>query len=506
MQKPGKDIKVLILDHEKIFSGKISQALMSQGHLVALACEPASASRKLAETAFHAVIVNLKGFSAQAGKEIEALKTGSGPVFIYLTDTGKYGELPAYYDEKVREYSLKISEPQDLFILVEKISEKISPENGAQVSVPLESFENLQKEKLSSLGQVVSGISHEINNPLTAVIGYTQLLLETKGVDFERYLGIINEQAKRCSRIVQDMQIFSRKRKAFPAMVDPCEIMEDALEKLRPELQKRSVGIVKKYPASFPQIFCDPSQMRRVFENIISNAAHALEEVKDERQLKIEITQAGGRTVFVFTDTGPGIPPGIIHKIFDPFFTTKEVGKGTGLGLSVSYGIVQAHKGEVSVKNNNGRGAVFTVELPNGTPKAPLVTHAQGNGAGVKINEILLVEDNEAVASYLKNILGDKGYTITLVQDGKAAYEELARRAFDLTLCDYRIPKMNGWELFEKIRAEKPAAARNFIFISGSLSFAHEEEERFKENRLKYLAKPFTAEQLFSAIRDLSGS
>lgn len=501
VRKPGKRMKILILDREKNVSEKISRELLEAGHLLALAAE--SDPGEPEAFSFDLVILHKRGWDM---KEIEAFKTRNPfSIFIYLTQGGETGALPVAFKEGAGEYTLALEEIAGLRALVERIALDKSSGNFQDARL-----EDQQKEKLASLGLLVSGVAHEINNPLTAVIGYTQLLMESKGADPGRYLSTIHEQARRCSRIVQDMQVFTRKMKMLCSMMDPCELVDEALQKTAVELQKRGVSLEKNYPAVPARIFCDPVQIRRVFENILLNAAHALEARPEGRRIRVEVVQSLAKTVFVFEDNGSGIHDGILSRIFDPFFTTKDVGKGTGLGLSLSYGIVQAHQGEIRAHNTSGGGAVFTVELPAGSGKSlenagkEIRSKAAGSNGGIQ--RIFLVEDNEAVADFLKNILTGKGYHVTLATDGKSAYETLLRESFDLTICDYRIPQMNGWELFEKLRAEKPPAAQRFLFISGSINFGDQEEEKLKENHLPYLPKPFTAEQLLSMIRDFSGS
>lgn len=224
----------------------------------------------------------------------------------------------------------------------------------------------IQSEKLAALGQLVSGVAHELNNPLTSVLGYTQLLLTRGALDSRsaEQLEIVGNEADRARRIVRNLLSFSRQHKPSRAEVDVNELLERTLELRAYEMKVSNIS-VRRDLAAIPCVFADEHQLQQVFLNIIINAEQAMQSLAREAALTVR-TEMGtdARVKVVIADNGPGISPQIIEKLFDPFFTTKPVGQGTGLGLSISYGIVKEHDGAIRVESEAGRGARFIIELP----------------------------------------------------------------------------------------------------------------------------------------------
>jgi PAS domain S-box-containing protein len=225
----------------------------------------------------------------------------------------------------------------------------------------------IQSEKLAALGQLISGVAHELNNPLTSVIGYAQLLLHKGKLDERATEGveIINREAERTRRIVQNLLSFSRQHKPCRARANLNEILERSLELRAYELKTNNITVCRDF-GDLPQIDVDQHQLQQVFLNVIINAEQAIRTTghKGTLKLKTEVKPAGGWAVVTIADDGSGIPPEDLTKVFDPFFTTKEVGKGTGLGLSISYGIIKEHGGIIRAESEHGQATTFTIELP----------------------------------------------------------------------------------------------------------------------------------------------
>jgi len=225
----------------------------------------------------------------------------------------------------------------------------------------------IQSEKLAALGQLISGVAHELNNPLTSVIGYAQLLLHKGQLDERAAEGIqiINREAERTRRIVQNLLSFSRQHKPCRAEADLNEILERSLELRAYELKTNNITVCREF-GDLPRVNVDQHQLQQVFLNVIINAEQAIRTTchKGTLTLKTEVKPDGGWAVVSIADDGPGIPPEDLSRIFDPFFTTKEVGKGTGLGLSISYGIMKEHGGIIRAESEPGRGTTFIAELP----------------------------------------------------------------------------------------------------------------------------------------------
>jgi two-component system, NtrC family, sensor kinase len=223
----------------------------------------------------------------------------------------------------------------------------------------------MHTEKMAALGQLVSGVAHEVNNPLAAIVGFTDLLLENPAVpaDAKEELQVILQEAQRTRVIVQNLLSFARQ---MPAQREPAQvnsILRQTMKLRAYDLENHGVELTEKYAAELPMVIGDPHQLQQVFLNILNNAYDAVQETRRTGKIEVQTVHRSDKIEIVFRDNGPGISQ--IDRIFDPFFTTKEVGKGTGLGLSICYGIIQAHRGEIVARNNpDGDGSTFIVRLP----------------------------------------------------------------------------------------------------------------------------------------------
>src|SRR5271154_1154833 len=230
----------------------------------------------------------------------------------------------------------------------------------------------MHTEKMAALGQLVSGVAHEVNNPLAAIVGFTDLLLENPAVpdDAKEELQVILQEAQRTRVIVQNLLSFARQ---MPAQREPAQvnsILRQTMKLRAYDLENHGVELTEKYAAELPMVIGDPHQLQQVFLNILNNAYDAVHETRRQGKIGIRSSHRDGWIEIIFRDNGTGISHP--DRIFDPFFTTKEVGKGTGLGLSICYGIVRAHGGEISARNNSdGIGSTFVVRLPIAKSTAP---------------------------------------------------------------------------------------------------------------------------------------
>jgi len=227
----------------------------------------------------------------------------------------------------------------------------------------------IQSEKLSALGQLVAGVAHELNNPLTSVIGYSQLTLVNPAVNdaLRTQLETIRKEGERARRIIQNLLSFARQHKPGRTQTDINELLRGCLD-LRLYSHTSNNVAVQRELSQIPPVLADPHQLQQVFLNIIINAEQAMLGARNEGNLTVSTKTKhldGSQWVEIaISDDGPGIRPDVIGKVFDPFFTTKEVGQGTGLGLSISYGIIKEHVGKIRVESEPGRGATFFIDLP----------------------------------------------------------------------------------------------------------------------------------------------
>jgi two-component system, NtrC family, sensor kinase len=357
---------------------------------------------------------------------------------------------------------------------------------------------------------LIAGVAHELNNPLTAIMGYAQLLQTTEGVgeDVLRDLSKIYMQAQRAARIVQNLLTFARQHKAERQLININEALERTLELRSYQLRVENVEVVTQLAENVPGTIADPNQLQQVFLNLINNAQDAMTEYRGGGHLVVTTEFQEGKIRIKFRDNGPGLSPQAQKHLFEPFFTTKEVGKGTGLGLSICFGIVSQHGGQIWAESEPGQGTTFIVELP--------VVQAESARAGEKKEDqspraqgklVLVVEDEEDVAMLLQRILSQDGHRVLLAPDGHVALDHLieARKQganFNLIISDIKMPGVNGPALYERVRQEMPDLAKRMVFITGD-TMSPSTEAFLQRANLPYLAKPFTVSELRRAMASI---
>ena len=364
----------------------------------------------------------------------------------------------------------------------------------------------IQSEKLSGIGEFVAGVAHELNNPLTSVMGFSELLSRADtNPQTKRHLEMIHKSAQRCHRIVQSLLSFARRRAPERKLANLNELVEGAIEFLMYQLRTSNIDVITQLDPKLPTAMVDPHQVQQVFLNIINNARQAMEGHQPNGTIRITTETCGQSLRIVFKDNGPGIAEQNLSKVFDPFFTTKDVGKGTGLGLSLCYGIIKEHGGNISVRSKPGEGASFVIELPwavEATAPAPTPTTSAPahkndlNGVGKKI---LVIDDEEPILQMVSETLSEQGYLVDVASDGEAALRQLDRVPYDLTLCDWKMPGLNGEQIYERIRALHPKLSERMIFFTGDI--INEKTQKFLRERKKVcLSKPFSLDEFHHAV------
>ena len=357
----------------------------------------------------------------------------------------------------------------------------------------------IQREKLSAVGQFVAGVAHELNNPLTAVVGFSELLQTMPpGPHMNGYLERIARSALRCHKIVQSLLSFARQEPTERKLVQLQAVLEEGLEIMAYDLRTSGVTVVKEWTAGLPPILADPHQLQQVFVNLLSNARQAMEPAQREGRITLRTRVEGGRVTVEFADNGPGIRPEHLARIFDPFFTTKPVGKGTGLGLSLCYGIIQAHGGKIAVRSEPGQGATFAIDLPvapavaGGVVGGEAVAASAPGEAGPLRRAILVIDDEPWILDLARELLRADGYEVVTALGGQAALERLGQQAFDVIVSDWKMPGLDGVRFFEHLLATDPAAAKRVVFMTGDV-VSDAFQQFLKQHELTCLAKPFAA-------------
>ena len=361
----------------------------------------------------------------------------------------------------------------------------------------------LQSEKMSAVGQLIAGVAHELNNPLTAILGYAQLLesegLAERAADF---VAKLFKQAQRTHRVVQNLLSFARQRKPQKQQVDICKVLDETLALRDYDLKVNDIDVVREIEPAIPAVTADPHQLEQVFLNIINNGVDAMLEAGRGGSLKVRIYAQEGNVITEFQDSGPGIKEP--NRIFDPFYTTKSVGKGTGLGLSICYGIIKEHGGDISARNRADGGAVIEVRLPaTGRTGAPEQVLPISPRKLVIEGNVLLVEDEEAVLEFERDVLAGAGAQVVTLMSGEETKARLLSNSFDAVIIDGKMP--NGWsapEVHRWIAENRPGLEKHLMF---TFSGVVEPEVRafLHDHNVPYLVKPFEVGDLISQARRL---
>jgi two-component system NtrC family sensor kinase len=370
----------------------------------------------------------------------------------------------------------------------------------------------LQSEKMSAVGQLIAGVAHELNNPLTAILGYAQLL-EAEKLDAKpmEYVSKIFKQGQRTHRVVQNLLSFARQRKPEKQEFDVVKILDEALLLRDYDMKVGDIKLEREIEPGVPAVFGDPHQLEQVFLNIINNGLDAMteddsEEARSderERRFKVRVFVQENSLVIEFQDSGPGIQEP--SRIFEPFYTTKSVGKGTGLGLSICYGIVKEHGGEISARNAEGLGAIIQIKLPSAgravNPQIP--PQAPARGLSALNGTILLVEDEESVLEFECDVLAGAGAQVTTVTSIAKMKTVLAEQGFDALIVNGKMPGSGSvQETRQWILEGWPQLAGHFLFTFSSL--AETETRSFlEENKVPFLVKPFEIGDLIRNVRKL---
>ena len=369
----------------------------------------------------------------------------------------------------------------------------------------------LQSEKMSAIGQLIAGVAHDLNNPLASVVGFSDLLGEAADVPprLAEPLAVIRQEAERASAIVRNLLSFARRQEGERQLQSIRPILESTHQLLKNQLLAARVELTLEFEPGLPEVEVHANQIKQVFVNSINNAAQAISSTrKSAGGGRIEIVtkcEPDGLSVHI-TDNGPGVPENIAQRVFEPFFSTKSEGEGTGLGLSICLGIVKEHGGNIRVEPGgagSGRGATFVVELPTGvrTELSPLALGAESPS---KVEErgheppplrVLVVDDEPHILHYMQATLESWGHEVMLARDGSQALKRALMQPFDLIICDLRMPRLGGREMYQTLSRMHPTVADRIIFATGD-TVRGDTLQFLEELGRPFLQKPFKLDAL----------
>jgi len=390
--------------------------------------------------------------------------------------------------------------------------------DGATVVVVVEDITEQQaleaqlihSEKMAAVGTLVSGIAHELNNPLTSIAGLAEFLLEQSaaGSSGREHLRVISEQAERASHIVRDLLTFARKGPAVRASLDLGDVVRRSLDLMRYEMQRQGVAADVTVAPGLPHVLGDRHQLQQVALNLIANAIHAVAGLPPDRPrgVSLDLRAEAGRAVLRVTDTGPGISDEVRAQMFSPFFTTKAPGEGTGLGLFVSYGIAESHGGTLTVESRPGPGATLVLTLPAGeagtTPSPAPATVPAAGGTATAPRRILVVDDDPVVRQVISALFAREGHRVDAAVSGADAVRLARMEPYDLIIAD-RLASA-GDEPIAAALARLPGGVGARLILSTS-DVRRDSEERLAAG-VRRLAKPFDLRELRKAAEEVFGS
>ena len=360
----------------------------------------------------------------------------------------------------------------------------------------------LTSSHLASIGELASGIAHEVNNPLASIVLYTQLLME-EDLPQKTKIDImaIHESAVRAITIIRRLLTFARQQLQQKIPTDINEMVDVTLELRKYALETLNIEVTTELAPDLPLTLADAGQIQQVFLNIVLNAESEIKLSRGEGRLLIKTELIDNRIKVSFTDDGPGIAQENLSKIFDPFFTTREVGDGTGLGLSICHGIVADHDGKIYAESEPGKGATFTIEIPVVPCQRVGMKdeRVQSKTLEARKRRILIVDDEFSILDSLSRLLVKHGYIVDTIDNCVPAQAMIMSKKYDLVLLDIKLPGMSGIELYKEIQKTDAALVRKIAFITGNI-MERDTRQFLQDNNVSYFAKPFEMKQLIKEM------
>ncbi len=413
---------------------------------------------------------------------------------------------------------------------IERCTREITGENGRRLG-RVEVYREMtarrmfqsrmaETEKLASLGQRVSGIVHDLSNPLTTILGYAQRLLPhmaAAGSELQSGVRGILGEAERATKILRQLLRLSGETRGAREQFTLNELVDRTADLMRATLSGSPIRLLVEKEPALPPIEGEFGQLQQVLLNLLQNAQQAIEQSGRGGLIGVRTASAGeDRVRLEVWDDGPGVPGAIQARIFDPFFTTKPPGIGTGLGLAIVLGFVRQHGGTVSMLSPPRGGTRFLVELPalpasdtQAAPEAEVLRFAprsrvpgRAPDGEQRATKVLVVEDEPTVGGLIADVLRDEGMRVDVLRDGHAALARAERETYDLVICDLKMPGMDGKKFFHSLGQRHNPLQEHVLFVTGDV-VAPGTQEFLERHRLPFVAKPFRVEELSRAVREM---
>jgi two-component system NtrC family sensor kinase len=361
----------------------------------------------------------------------------------------------------------------------------------------------MQADKLKALGTLLSGMAHELNNPLSTIQLSVQLMKRQHSLPdaLRRRLDAMEAECDRASRIIRDLLVFARRKPPERRLTDLNEVLRASLALQAPDFDLSKIRVASELSAT-PPILADAHQLQQVLLNLLSNATHAMKAHAGRGLLTVRSMRQGSEVVIQVEDDGPGIPAEHLGRVFDPFFTTKGAGEGTGLGLSLSIGIIEAHGGRMAADNIPGRGARFTLRLPIGEGTETTVAPPAAVASGTRRASVLVVDDEDRLRSILTEVLTTLGHSVEEAATGTQAMEKLGTGRYDLVMLDLRLPDVDGYAVWQWLLDRDPALTSRVVFMTGD-TMSVETQEFLQGSGRPVLTKPLSIDRVRAIVDEV---
>jgi signal transduction histidine kinase/ActR/RegA family two-component response regulator len=358
-------------------------------------------------------------------------------------------------------------------------------------------------EKMAAIGRMVSGVAHELNNPLAGILGYAQLVSRSElDPQTRRMVDVILSQAERAGKIVQNFLSLAAKTEPKRVAFDLNDVIRNVIQLREYQETVDNIAITANLSGDLPFAWGDPHQIEQVILNLVVNAEDAIGDVYQRPgSIHIRTTVESGRIQMTVADNGSGIHARDMVRIFDPFFTTKGKHEGTGLGLSICSEIVKDHGGELYAWSTYGSGSTFTLELPIRQQIEPEQAQParSSQGQSLRGKQVLVVDDEVQITELIFDVLNRQGARVDLANSGVEALDQIKRKSYDVIICDQRMPGVSGQRLYRLVESLNPELKHRFLFVTGDVVNA-QTKRFFMQAGVQYIRKPFRIHELVESI------